>query len=113
MFDLFSATATGPVTINWEFSWYLGQIFSERQIDINSINKRALQLIRELSNSIAELSNSIEERSYWIGELSNFRELSIWIAKVAHQLNYRGLYLFTIRELSNSIRELFNSIKEL
>ena len=29
----------------------------ERKIRINSINKGALQLIRELSNSIAELSN--------------------------------------------------------
>ena len=43
----------------------------ERQIDINSINSRALQLIRERFNSIAELSNAIKERSYWIEELSN------------------------------------------
>ena len=64
----------------------------ERKIDMNSINKRALQLFRELSNSVAELSNSIKERSYWIGELSNWiRELSIWIA------------LNSIRELSSSL----------
>ena len=64
--------------------------YMERQIDINSSNKRALKLIRELSNSIAGLSNSIKECSYWIGKLSNWiRELSIWIA-----------------EHSNSIREL-------
>ena len=30
----------------------------KRQIDINSINWRALQLIRELHDSIAELSHS-------------------------------------------------------
>ena len=59
----------------------------ERQIDINSINKRALQLIRELSNSIAEFFNSIRERSNWIGELSNWiMELSIF--------NYRALYTY-------------------
>ena len=34
----------------------------ERRNDINSINERALQLIRELSNSIAELFNSIKEQ---------------------------------------------------
>ena len=33
----------------------------ERQIDLNSINKRALQLIRELSNSITVLSNWIKD----------------------------------------------------
>ena len=43
----------------------------ELWIDIYSINKRALQLIREPSNSIRELSN-------WIGELSYcFRESPI------------------------------------
>ena len=35
----------------------------ERKIDINSINQRALQLIKELSNSIGELTNYIKERS--------------------------------------------------
>ena len=43
----------------------------ERQIDINSINKRSLHLIRELSNSIGELSNSIGERSNSTKERSN------------------------------------------
>ena len=43
----------------------------ERQIDINSFNKIALQLIRELSNSIGELSNSIKERFNSIGEFPN------------------------------------------
>ena len=50
----------------------------ERLIDINSINKRSIQFIRELSNSIkersnwnGELSNLISERSNWITELSN------------------------------------------
>ena len=38
----------------------------ERQIDIYSINERALKIIRELSNSIGELCNSIKECSYWI-----------------------------------------------
>ena len=33
----------------------------ERQTDINLNNKRALKLIRELSNSIEELSNFIKE----------------------------------------------------
>ena len=35
----------------------------ERQTDINLNNKRALKLIRELSNSIEELSNFIKEIS--------------------------------------------------
>ena len=35
-------------------------IFMERHIDINSINSRALQLIRELSISIAEFYYSIK-----------------------------------------------------
>ena len=51
------------------FSWT--QKSMERQIDINSIKKRVLQLIGELSNSIAQISISIEERSNWIGYLSN------------------------------------------
>ena len=38
----------------------------ERQVDIYSINERALKIIRELSNSIWELCNSIKECSYWI-----------------------------------------------
>ena len=69
----------------------------ERQIDINSINQRALQLIRglsnwigELSDSIAELFNSIREHCNWI------REISVWIL-----------------ELSDSIKELSNSTTEV
>ena len=54
------------------------------------LNKRALQLIRELSNSNKERSNWIEELSNWIRERSD-----------------------SIPELSNTTRELSNSIREL
>ena len=43
----------------------------ERQIDINSINKRALQLIRELCYWIDELSNSITDMERQINRNSN------------------------------------------
>ena len=43
----------------------------ERQTDIYLNNKRALQLIRELSNSNEELSYLIKERSSWLREFSN------------------------------------------
>ena len=49
----------------------------ERQIDINSIDQRALQLIKELSNKlelfnwIRELSNLIREHFNWKREICN------------------------------------------
>ena len=58
----------------------------EHQIAIRSVNKRATQLIGELSNSIAELSYSIEERSNWIGYLSNWIRVSIWIAEISNSI---------------------------
>ena len=55
----------------------------ERQIDINSINNRALQLIRELFNWIRELSNWIRDLFHWISELCiityAFGKLCNWI----------------------------------
>ena len=48
----------------------------ERQIDIYSINKWDLQLIRELFNWIREPFNWIRQHSNWIRELFNrIREL--------------------------------------
>ena len=59
----------------------------ESQIDINSINKRALQLIRELLKLTRELFNWIRELSNWIRELSNWiRELSNWISELLIEL---------------------------
>ena len=70
----------------------------ERLIDINSINKRSLQFIRELSNSI-------KERSNWNGKLSNLiSERSNWITELSNRMRA----LNTIKELSNWIRELSN-----
>ena len=68
----------------------------ERQVDINSINKRALQFIRELSISIAEISYSIKEHSNWIRELSNsslFELQGSWIQLQSSLYVYNWRYL--------------------
>ena len=68
---------SSPKDLNLLPSPYPSTSNMERQIDINSINKRVLQLIRKLSNSIAELSYSIRELSNSITELFNWiKELS-------------------------------------
>ena len=83
-----------------KFIMFISQNHMECQIDRNSINKRALQLIRELFNWIRELSNLVGELFNWIRELCNknyaIGELSNWISKLTNW----------IKELSNWIREL-------
>ena len=65
--------------INWVYvklAFHTHHMTMERQIDINSINWRAILLIRELFSWIRQLCNT----QYAIRELSNcIKELSNWI----------------------------------
>ena len=62
----------------------------ERQTDINLNNKKALQLIRELSDSSEELSNLWPQRSTWPWPWPR-----VWPQKVTGSLEVAVTYFMT------------------
>ena len=93
----------------------------ERQIDIYSINKRALQIFRELStfviqlkNVLIELENSqIQSESALIEEVSSsIRELSAGMCTIRER-TYSFAVLWNPNQLKSTLIELGSSVIQL